>query len=136
MDAPYFTGTVEALCLQDPLFDLIIGNVSGARKPDDPDPEWNMVAAVVTRGQARTSKDPKPLKVQDVTSKMAVSKEDLVKWQGEDASLEKFREMKEEVIRGKFVVKFEKHRGVLYRIRQRRDAFGETWKQILLASNA
>ena len=39
MDTPFYVGTVEALCLQDPLFDLIIGNVPGARRSDDPHPE-------------------------------------------------------------------------------------------------
>ena len=38
-DTPYYTGVVEALCLLDPLFDLIIGNVPGARRPDDPNPK-------------------------------------------------------------------------------------------------
>ena len=31
VDTPFYVGTVEALCLQDPLFDLIIGNVPRAR---------------------------------------------------------------------------------------------------------
>ena len=39
VDTPFYVGTVEALCLQDPLFDLIIGNVPGARRSDDPNPE-------------------------------------------------------------------------------------------------
>ena len=39
VDTPFCVGTVEALCLKDPLFDLIIGNVPRAREPDDPNPE-------------------------------------------------------------------------------------------------
>ena len=39
VDTPLYTGTVEAMCMKDPLFDLIIGNVPGARKPNDPNPE-------------------------------------------------------------------------------------------------
>ena len=31
VDTPYFKGQVEALCLSDPIYDLVIGNVSGAR---------------------------------------------------------------------------------------------------------
>jgi hypothetical protein len=38
-DTPYFRGELEAACVNSP-FDLMIGNVKGARKPDDPDPEW------------------------------------------------------------------------------------------------
>lgn len=33
IDIPYFTGEVEVLCLQDVIYDLIIGNVPGARAP-------------------------------------------------------------------------------------------------------
>ena len=42
VDTPFYVGTVEALCLQDPLFDLIIGNVHGARRSDDPN-QWRTV---------------------------------------------------------------------------------------------
>ena len=42
---------VEALCLLDPLFDLIIRNVLGVRRPDDPNPRWSTSAAVTTRAQ-------------------------------------------------------------------------------------
>ena len=52
VDTPFYVGTVEALCLQDPIFDLIIGNVPGARISDDPNPEWVVVTAVATRAQA------------------------------------------------------------------------------------
>ena len=49
VDTPFYVGTcVEVLCLQDPLFDLIIGNVPGARRLDDPNPEWGVVTAVAT----------------------------------------------------------------------------------------
>ena len=61
VDTPFYVGAVEALCLQDPLLDLIIGNVPGARRLDDPNPEWGVVTAVATRAQARSGKDPKPL---------------------------------------------------------------------------
>ncbi|KAL1441895.1 hypothetical protein MTO96_008211 [Rhipicephalus appendiculatus] len=36
VDTPYFTGHLTALCLQDPLYDIILGNIDGARPPDDP----------------------------------------------------------------------------------------------------
>ena len=61
--------------MKDPLFDLVIGNAPGARKPNDPNPEWGVVAAAVTRAQARECGNPKPLKVKEVTSKMVVDKE-------------------------------------------------------------
>ena len=129
---PYYTGVVEALCLLDPLFDLIIGNVPGARRPDDPNPKWSTSAAVATRAQERASEGSKPLNVQEVTSKVAVSKEDLMRWQKDDPSLRKFQDMKEEVNRGKYVVAYKKLKGILYRVRQRKDIPGESGKQILV----
>ena len=35
---PFFTGKLEAMIMPDPLYDVIVGNISGARKPDDPGP--------------------------------------------------------------------------------------------------
>lgn len=34
IDTPYLTGRVEALCMKDAIYDLIIGNVQGAEKPN------------------------------------------------------------------------------------------------------
>ena len=38
VDTPYLKGQVEAQCLPDAIYDLIIGNVPGARPADEPDP--------------------------------------------------------------------------------------------------
>jgi len=40
VDTPYLKGQVEAQCLPDPIYDLVVGNVPGARAADDPDPNW------------------------------------------------------------------------------------------------
>ena len=40
IDTPYLKGQVEAQSLPDAVYDLIIGNVPGARATDDPDPSW------------------------------------------------------------------------------------------------
>ena len=40
VDTPYFSGQIEAQCLPDTIYDLIIGNVPGARLVEDPDPGW------------------------------------------------------------------------------------------------
>ncbi|KAL1474799.1 hypothetical protein MTO96_037712 [Rhipicephalus appendiculatus] len=37
VETPYFSGRVTALCVTTPLFDLIIGNIDGARGPNDPE---------------------------------------------------------------------------------------------------
>lgn len=40
VDTPYFRGPVDALCMENPLYDLIIGNVDDARGVEDPDLTW------------------------------------------------------------------------------------------------
>ena len=56
VNTPYLKGQVEAQCLPDPIYDLVTGNVLGARASDDPDPSWQdhvqKASAVTTRSQA------------------------------------------------------------------------------------
>ena len=40
IDTPYLTGTVAAMCMKEPIYDLVAGNVPGVRQPDDPDLDW------------------------------------------------------------------------------------------------
>ena len=53
VDTPYYVGEVEALCVQKPVTDLIIANITEAREADNPDSEWKLAAAVITRARAR-----------------------------------------------------------------------------------
>ena len=39
-DTHYLSGEVDFQCLPDGIYDLIIGDVAGARIADDPDPGW------------------------------------------------------------------------------------------------
>ena len=34
VDCPFFTGKTEALCMEDTLNDLVIGNIDGSKLPD------------------------------------------------------------------------------------------------------
>ncbi|KAK7110805.1 hypothetical protein V1264_014623 [Littorina saxatilis] len=63
IDTPYFTGEVEAVCLKKPLYDLLIGNIGGARRPDDPDFEWRMGSAQ----PAAEEKDPLPFANENIS---------------------------------------------------------------------
>ena len=70
IDTPYFSKHgVEVVCLQDPTFDLVIGDVEGAACKCNPQPGWTpkplpVIAAVTTRAQALADKKPiNPLKV-------------------------------------------------------------------------
>ena len=57
IDTPYLKGQVEAQCLPDAVYDLIVSNLPGARAADDPDPSWQghvqEACAVTTRSQAK-----------------------------------------------------------------------------------
>ncbi|KAK7110259.1 hypothetical protein V1264_014164 [Littorina saxatilis] len=63
IDTPDFTGEVEAVCLKKPLYDLLIGNIGGARRPDDPDFEWRMGSAQ----PAAEEEDPLPFANEDIS---------------------------------------------------------------------
>ena len=43
VDTPYYVGEVNALCFHEPICELIIGNIPGAREPDDPNPTCGFV---------------------------------------------------------------------------------------------
>ena len=40
VDSPFYVGEIEALCMPNSLCDVVIGNISGAREPNDPDLKW------------------------------------------------------------------------------------------------
>ncbi|KAH6933537.1 hypothetical protein HPB50_016060 [Hyalomma asiaticum] len=42
VSTPYYTGSVVAKCLEEPLYDLVIGNLPGVRQVDNPDLDWTM----------------------------------------------------------------------------------------------
>lgn len=96
VDTPYYVGVVEAMVMETPIYDLIIGNIPGARDPDDPDSDWSsdtgLAQAVITRAQAKDNKPSlSPLNVPDI----ADSDEDsfiLQKEQEMDESLAKLWE--------------------------------------------
>ena len=88
--APYLKGEVEAQCLSDPIYDLIIGNVPGAREAENPDPSWQEASAVITRSQARKSGQHTPLKVPSASESPVVDREKLIQLQREDKSLKKY----------------------------------------------
>ena len=91
---------------QDPFFDLIIGNEPGARRSDDPNPEWGVVTAVATRALARSGKEPKPLTMKEVMDKMSINKKDLIKMQEEDPTLQKLKQLKGTETRKGYVVSY------------------------------
>ena len=131
VDTPYYTGVIQAICLRDPLFDLVIGNTPGIRNPDNPVPGVEMCAAAVTRAQARKDTIIKPLVARNMKAQTSVRKDKLAKLQQEHTTLEKYVILKDAVRKGDYKIKYEKRRGVLYRIRSRVDGLGE-WSKLIM----
>ena len=40
VDTPYFTGRFNALSVEKPVYDIVVGNIPGARDANDPDVNW------------------------------------------------------------------------------------------------
>ena len=113
MDTLYFTGKADAQCLSDAMYDVVIGNIPNARGPEDPDPSWE-TACAITRAQAK--KGQSSFKVTNVAKCATVTREQLIKFQQDDSSLERLRKCIEPKITGNRSVHFEEKEGFLYRI--------------------
>ena len=79
VDTPYLKGQVEAQCLPDPIYDLVIGYVPGARAADDPDPSWQdhvrEAGTVTARSQAKKAGESIPLEVPSTNENPVVDRE-------------------------------------------------------------
>ena len=117
IDTPYLKGEVEALCAEDSLYDLIIGNVEGAREPRDPNPEWEEGGAMETRAQKKKTMGNRPLKVKDCQDE-DITPEEYLKRQQEDRSLDRLRSSEERRQQGKSISWFQTEGGILYRMFQ------------------
>ena len=49
----YFEGEVIALCIENPLIEVILGNIQRARDAQNPDSNWVPALAIQTRAQAK-----------------------------------------------------------------------------------
>ncbi|KAL8615815.1 hypothetical protein ACOMHN_048523 [Nucella lapillus] len=115
---PYFSGKLSALVMESPIYDLIVGNVPGARDPGDPLLLTAETAAVQTRSH-RAEKGVKPLLVSARKAGIEASPEEVRKAQEGDPSLEKLwklarGEKRQEVRGGK--ADFQVKNGLLHRM--------------------
>ena len=114
VDCPFFTGKTEALCMEETLYDLVIGNIDGSKLPY----MFHFSAAAVTRSQAKQSEDAyRKLKVPDQI--INGDKEALKQAQATDPNLDSIRGRAESgnitmsLNRGE--TKFVRKKGLLYR---------------------
>ena len=116
VDCPFFIGKTEALCMEDTLYDLVIGNINGSKLPD----MFHFSAAAVTCSQAKQSENAyRKLKVPDQI--INEDKEALKQAQATDPNLDSIRGSVESgsitVSRGlnRGETKFVRKKGLLYR---------------------
>ncbi|XP_060594061.1 uncharacterized protein LOC132748456 [Ruditapes philippinarum] len=112
LDCPYYRGTVEALCVDNPTNDVIIGNIEGAVEPNF----GKLASAVETRSQSKVKAHRRlkvPSQILDITNVEFVEK------QQADSSLDGCRKKAEEGTvrncRGKGQVKFQIRNKMLFR---------------------
>lgn len=137
--SPYFTGNAIVKCMTSPLYDVIVGNVPGARDANDPDSTWKESASLKSEtNQALNSEE----KSKDgcgtnstvmvgVSSKghrrklttakfgnLEVTQESFRQKQEEDRSLDVCRAKVDTLIRGKGATyhSFMFEKGILYRV--------------------
>jgi len=94
IDTRYLSGTVEAVCMERPLYDVIIGNVPGVQHDvsEKTTVEVDKIVqaqTVVTRAQAQREGKVKPLKAVSSID-CDVSTEELIELQKKDESLSKW----------------------------------------------
>ncbi|KAJ8020240.1 hypothetical protein HOLleu_39778 [Holothuria leucospilota] len=105
VSTPYFTGKVSALCMNDPVFDLILGNIQGIKNLINVDFKGQSgeiiekecisetTATVQTRNQrGQSAKAIKPLKVV-LSDDRKVTPESVANFQQNDFTLKKIREL-------------------------------------------
>jgi len=84
VETPFFTGITTAVCVKNPLYDLVIGNVPGAQDVSISPPVEQTTQAVQTRSQGKkVTKGLTPL----ITPLVDLGTEDIAKLQSEDAIL-------------------------------------------------
>ena len=137
VDTPYFRGEIQALCMKNPVYQLILGNLPGIRDPSDPDLSWKKqdykcgqisnddasmsqkheLQAVQTRAQRK--KMEKPITKMKVSSPIEnVNVDDIIREQNNDDSLKHVKQLahsKTVQTKGRNRAKFLYSNNLLYR---------------------
>ena len=113
IDCPFFRGTTDALCIDDPAHDLVIGNIEGSKFPD----MTHFSSGVVNRNK-RSKKSRKNRKVKVADNFIRQHRQELVLKQASDAKLVDIRRRVESgsVTKGRSgETKFIRINGLIYR---------------------
>ena len=88
IDSPYLSGPVQALCPQDAVYDVIMGNVPGARPADDLNLQWVETKAAVTRTARRRKVERASALCQSPEKPwISVNRQEIIKMRAQDDSL-------------------------------------------------
>jgi len=61
VETPFYSGVSTAVCMKNPIYDLVIGNVPGAQDVSIPQPIEQTTQAVKTRSQTKNTRGLTPL---------------------------------------------------------------------------
>ena len=135
IDSPYFTGYADVMCMKEPVYDLIIGNVPGAKPVDKPDELWkpqDQMIAVMTRSAAqKLDKALKPLNVVNVSDDIQpINVDKMISLQQEDEMVQKSKLKTKKRKTGSKVCWFQEQNNLVYRFLS--DSNGKVIKQIVV----
>ena len=85
IDCPFFRGTTDALCIDDPAHDLVIGNIEGSKFPD----LTHFSSGVVSQKRSKKSRKDRKVKVAD--NFIRQHRQELCMMQASDSKLEDIR---------------------------------------------
>ena len=85
IDCPFFRGSTDALCIDDPACDLVIGNIEGSKFPD----MTHFSSGVVNKERSKKSRKDRKVKVADKFIRQ--NRQELVLKQASDVKLKEIR---------------------------------------------
>jgi len=88
VETPFYSGVTTAVCMKNPIYDLVIGNVPGAQDVTISQPVNQTTQAVQTRSRTKNTRGLTPL----ITPLIDLGTEDIAKLQVEDETLRKAME--------------------------------------------
>ena len=116
IDCPFFRGTTDALCIDDPAHDLVIGNIEGSKFPD-----MNHFSSGVVKNKQSRKDRRKNRKVKVADKFIRQHRQELCMMQASDAKLEEIRRRVESgsVTKSRSFssceTKFNRRNGLIYR---------------------
>ena len=127
----YLSEEVEALCISEAIFDLVVGNFPSAWNPDDLD-MTAMTGAITTRAQARQEVRHKPLTMPDTPKHKGVNWGELIRLQQDDEVIRRMSETTMSENRAGSRSFFEKRIGIMYRVYNEATRGGACVRQVVL----